>query len=123
MQDFPGVLIQGDTLSSLQADVAEIIELCTRGDLEEARSEAALSSTQSSARSSSATRMRSKSTGSPAPSEPRLSPDHSVAARIRTEFADALDTPAGLPSPKCSRPSAVVGKRTRLHWCAGARRK
>lgn len=34
---FPGVLIQGDTLSSLQGDVAELIELCTAGDLEEAK--------------------------------------------------------------------------------------
>lgn len=32
---FPGVLIQGDTLSSLRADVAELVELCSAGDLEE----------------------------------------------------------------------------------------
>ncbi|WP_405703170.1 DUF6959 family protein [Streptomyces sp. NBC_00069] len=34
---FPGVLIQGDTLSILQTDVAELIERCAAGDLEEAR--------------------------------------------------------------------------------------
>ncbi|WP_327132062.1 hypothetical protein OG311_13955 [Streptomyces sp. NBC_01343] len=36
-RNFPGVLVQGDTLSVLQTDVAEIIELCAAGDLEEAR--------------------------------------------------------------------------------------
>ncbi|WP_371799133.1 hypothetical protein OG963_15045 [Streptomyces sp. NBC_01707] len=39
---FPGVLIQGDTLSVLQADVAELAELCSAGDLEEARNAASL---------------------------------------------------------------------------------
>ncbi|MFB7235886.1 hypothetical protein ACFCXK_14010 [Streptomyces sp. NPDC056269] len=39
---FPGVLIQGDTLSSLRADVAELVELCSAGDLEEARHVASL---------------------------------------------------------------------------------
>ncbi|MFJ5707637.1 DUF6959 family protein [Streptomyces sp. NPDC093105] len=33
---FPGVLIQGDTLSALRNDVAELVELCAAGDLEEA---------------------------------------------------------------------------------------
>ncbi|MET9881105.1 hypothetical protein ABZZ36_42005 [Actinacidiphila glaucinigra] len=41
-RNFPGVLIQGDTLSSLQADVAELVELCTAGDVEEARHVASL---------------------------------------------------------------------------------
>lgn len=36
-RNFPGVLIQGDTLSNLQADVAELVDLCTAGDLAEAR--------------------------------------------------------------------------------------
>jgi hypothetical protein len=39
---FPGVLIQGDTLSILQADVAELVELCATGDLGEARHVASL---------------------------------------------------------------------------------
>ncbi|MET7622756.1 hypothetical protein [Streptomyces sp. NPDC005408] len=39
---FPGVLVQGDTLSILQADVAELVELCAAGDLEEARQVASL---------------------------------------------------------------------------------
>ncbi len=34
---FPGVLIQGDSLSVLRSDVAELVELCAAGDLEEAR--------------------------------------------------------------------------------------
>ena len=41
-RNFPGVLIQGDTLSTLQADVAELVELCAAGDLEEARHVASL---------------------------------------------------------------------------------
>ncbi|MET9881473.1 hypothetical protein ABZZ36_43960 [Actinacidiphila glaucinigra] len=41
-RNFPGVLIQGDTLSSLQADVAELVELCAAGDLDEARHVASL---------------------------------------------------------------------------------
>ncbi len=39
---FPGVLIQGDTLSILMADVAELIELCAAGDMEEAKYAAGL---------------------------------------------------------------------------------
>ncbi|MFF3726454.1 DUF6959 family protein [Streptomyces erythrochromogenes] len=35
-RNFPGVLIQGDTLSIVQTDVAELVELCAAGDLEEA---------------------------------------------------------------------------------------
>jgi hypothetical protein len=34
---FPGVLIQGDSLSNLRHEVARIAEACTRGDLNEAR--------------------------------------------------------------------------------------
>ncbi|MGW4610451.1 DUF6959 family protein [Streptomyces sp. NPDC004532] len=41
-RNFPGVLIQADTLSTLQADVAELVELCAAGDLEEARHVASL---------------------------------------------------------------------------------
>ncbi|MFJ9915111.1 DUF6959 family protein [Actinacidiphila glaucinigra] len=41
-RNFPGVLIQGDTLSTLQADVAELVKLCAAGDLEEARQVASL---------------------------------------------------------------------------------
>ncbi|MFF7436663.1 DUF6959 family protein [Streptomyces sp. NPDC008122] len=41
-RNFPGVLIQGDTLSSLRADVAELVELCAAGDLKEARYVASL---------------------------------------------------------------------------------
>lgn len=36
-RNFPGVLIQGDTLGILHADLAEVAELCAAGDLEEAR--------------------------------------------------------------------------------------
>ncbi|MFD8638795.1 DUF6959 family protein [Streptomyces zaomyceticus] len=39
---FPGVLVQGDTLSALRSDVAELVELCAAGDLEEARHVAAI---------------------------------------------------------------------------------
>ncbi|MFI6562755.1 DUF6959 family protein [Streptomyces sp. NPDC050534] len=39
---FPGVLVQGDTLRILSADVAELVELCAVGDLEEARQAASL---------------------------------------------------------------------------------
>lgn len=39
---FPGVLIQGDTLSILQSAVTELAELCAAGDLEEARYAAGL---------------------------------------------------------------------------------
>jgi hypothetical protein len=41
-RNFPGVLIQGDTLKGLQRDVAEIVELCAAGDLDEARFSASL---------------------------------------------------------------------------------
>ena len=34
---FPGVLIQGDSLSALRADVAQIVAACAEGDLDEAR--------------------------------------------------------------------------------------
>ena len=39
---FPGVLLQGDSLSVLRADVSELADLCNAGDLEEARQAAAL---------------------------------------------------------------------------------
>ncbi|MET7830571.1 hypothetical protein ABZT23_38655 [Streptomyces sp. NPDC005386] len=39
---FPGVLVQGDSLRILSADVAELVELCAAGDLEEARQAASL---------------------------------------------------------------------------------
>ncbi|MFJ3815250.1 DUF6959 family protein [Streptomyces sp. NPDC090056] len=39
---FPGLLVQGDTLSVLSADVTELVELCAAGDLEEAHRAAAL---------------------------------------------------------------------------------
>ncbi|MFD8568015.1 DUF6959 family protein [Streptomyces sp. NPDC059639] len=39
---FPGVLVQGDTLRILSTDVAEIVELCAAGDVEEARQAASL---------------------------------------------------------------------------------
>ncbi|MDX3639311.1 DUF6959 family protein [Streptomyces sp. MB09-02B] len=39
---FPGVLVQGDTLRILSADVAELVELCAAGELEEARQAASL---------------------------------------------------------------------------------
>ncbi|MCX5411262.1 hypothetical protein [Streptomyces sp. NBC_00059] len=39
---FPGVLIQGDTLRILQADLAELAGLCAAGDLEQARRVASL---------------------------------------------------------------------------------
>ncbi|MGW2349485.1 DUF6959 family protein [Actinacidiphila glaucinigra] len=41
-RSFPGDLIQGDTLNTLQADVAELVELCAAGDLEEVRQVASL---------------------------------------------------------------------------------
>lgn len=34
---FPGVLVQGDSLHILRSDVAEVVEACERGDLDEAR--------------------------------------------------------------------------------------
>ncbi|MFE0458530.1 DUF6959 family protein [Kitasatospora sp. NPDC058965] len=39
---FPGVLIQGDSLSVIRAEVAEILEACDRGDVGEAHEVAAL---------------------------------------------------------------------------------
>ncbi|MDX3693451.1 hypothetical protein PV726_24505 [Streptomyces europaeiscabiei] len=39
---FPGVLVQGDSLHVLRSDLAEVVEACERGDLEEARDSAGL---------------------------------------------------------------------------------
>ncbi|MGW1245624.1 DUF6959 family protein [Streptomyces bobili] len=39
---FPGVLTQGDSLHILRSAVAEVVEACERGDLEEARDSAGL---------------------------------------------------------------------------------
>ncbi|WP_042396799.1 DUF6959 family protein [Streptacidiphilus carbonis] len=39
---FPGVLIQGDSLSIIRADVAEIMRACDQGDIDEAREAAAI---------------------------------------------------------------------------------
>ncbi|WP_043662625.1 DUF6959 family protein [Streptomyces xylophagus] len=39
---FPGVLIQGDSLHILRSDVAEVVEACERGDLEDAGESAGL---------------------------------------------------------------------------------
>ena len=39
---FPGVLIQGDSLSILRDDVAHIVESCAEGDLAEVRESCAL---------------------------------------------------------------------------------
>ncbi|MGY5060795.1 DUF6959 family protein [Streptomyces sp. 900105755] len=39
---FPGVLVQGDSLHILRSDVAEVLEACERGDLDEARESAGL---------------------------------------------------------------------------------
>ena len=39
---FPGVLIQGDSLSVLRSDVAEVVEACDQGDLAAARESAGL---------------------------------------------------------------------------------
>ncbi|MGW0531124.1 DUF6959 family protein [Streptomyces sp. NPDC003032] len=41
-RDFPGVLIQGDSLSIIRADVAEIVEAFDQGDVGEAREAAAI---------------------------------------------------------------------------------
>lgn len=38
----PGVLIQGDSLSIIRADVADIVEACDQGDVGEAREAAAI---------------------------------------------------------------------------------
>ncbi|MEV7616138.1 hypothetical protein [Streptomyces sp. NPDC089799] len=42
LRNFPGVLIQGDSLSIIRADVAEIVEACDRGDADEAREAATI---------------------------------------------------------------------------------
>lgn len=39
---FPGVLIQGDYLSIIRSDVADIVDACDGGDIGEARETAAL---------------------------------------------------------------------------------
>ncbi|MFD9460346.1 DUF6959 family protein [Streptomyces sp. NPDC060027] len=39
---FPGVVVQGDSLHILRGDVAEVVEACERGDLDEARESARL---------------------------------------------------------------------------------
>ncbi|MER6678568.1 hypothetical protein [Streptomyces sp. NPDC000983] len=39
---FPGVLVQGDSLHILRSDVAEVVEACEQGDMEEARDSASL---------------------------------------------------------------------------------
>jgi hypothetical protein len=39
---FPGVLIQGDSLSIIRDDVAGIVEACDQGDVGEAREAAAI---------------------------------------------------------------------------------
>ncbi|MFJ4369621.1 DUF6959 family protein [Streptomyces chartreusis] len=39
---FPGVLVQGDTLHVLRGDVAEVVDACERGDLDEAQESAGL---------------------------------------------------------------------------------
>jgi hypothetical protein len=41
-RNFPGVLIQGDSLSIIRADVAGIVEACDQGDVGEAREAAAI---------------------------------------------------------------------------------
>ncbi|MFF2329601.1 MULTISPECIES: DUF6959 family protein [unclassified Streptomyces] len=40
-RNFPGVLVQGDSLSIIRADVAEFVEACDHGDVGEAREVAA----------------------------------------------------------------------------------
>ncbi|MEU6303376.1 DUF6959 family protein [Streptomyces chartreusis] len=39
---FAGVLVQGDSLQVLRNDMAEVVEACERGDLDEARDSAGL---------------------------------------------------------------------------------
>ncbi|MGW3424306.1 DUF6959 family protein [Streptomyces phaeochromogenes] len=41
-RNFPGVLIQDDSLSIIRADIAEIVEACDQGDVSEAREAAAI---------------------------------------------------------------------------------
>ncbi|MGW4935474.1 DUF6959 family protein [Streptomyces sp. NPDC004166] len=42
LRRFPGVLIQGDSLSVIRSDVAEVLEACDQGDLAGARETAGL---------------------------------------------------------------------------------
>ena len=39
---FPGVLIQGDSLSIIRGDVAEIVEACSQGDVDDAHEAATI---------------------------------------------------------------------------------
>ncbi|GLV88523.1 hypothetical protein Slala03_82120 [Streptomyces lavendulae subsp. lavendulae] len=39
---FPGVLIQGDSLSIMRGDVAEIVEACAQGDVDDAHEAATI---------------------------------------------------------------------------------
>ncbi|MFD5322307.1 DUF6959 family protein [Streptomyces sp. NPDC127092] len=39
---FPGVLIQGDSLSIIRGDVAEIVEACAQGDIDNAHEAATI---------------------------------------------------------------------------------
>ncbi|CAM5369035.1 hypothetical protein SVIOM74S_06969 [Streptomyces violarus] len=39
---FPGVLVQGDSLHILRSAVAEVVEACERGDVDEARDSSGL---------------------------------------------------------------------------------
>ncbi|MFE6788114.1 DUF6959 family protein [Streptomyces sp. NPDC057680] len=39
---FPGVLIQGDSLSIIRSDVAEIVEACAQGDVDDAHEAATI---------------------------------------------------------------------------------
>jgi hypothetical protein len=39
---FPGVLLQGDSRRILRSEVAEVLEACQRGDVDEARDSAGL---------------------------------------------------------------------------------
>lgn len=41
-RNFPGVLVQGDSLHILRSDVAEVMEACEQGDLAEAQKAARL---------------------------------------------------------------------------------
>ncbi|MFF1500702.1 DUF6959 family protein [Streptomyces sp. NPDC058316] len=41
-RQFPSVLVQSDSLHILRSDVAEVVEACERGALEEARDSASL---------------------------------------------------------------------------------
>ncbi|WP_234435738.1 DUF6959 family protein [Streptomyces sp. NRRL F-2747] len=39
---FPGVLIQGDSLSIIRGDIAEVVEACAQGDVDDAHEAATL---------------------------------------------------------------------------------